>query len=970
MSRITFVRCIAVSFVLLVAAGAVAQTTGRIEGRVVDSTGAVLSGATVAASGANLQGVRSVVTDADGRFRMPAIPPGQYKVTAELTGFRTVEFPSVRVALDSTATVEFALRPADVVEVVTVTGEAPVIDPTSTTTGASFSQDIFENIPVARTVQGLAFAAPGVVSGGLTDSQGRANPSVGGASAAENRDVLDGLDTTDGRFGTIGTSLPFEFVQEVEVKTGGYQAEYGGALGGVLNVLTKSGSNAFHGDAFGYFTNDSVQKESPPTATVGQDLGIERQFDFGVGLGGPLVKDRVWFFGAVNPTFTDRGFLTRQNLPVTQEDRRVLYSAKLSFQINPNHQLVASSFGDPGSTDSIPFSRDWAGISAQNNETKTYNYQLMYNGILSPSLFLEIAAGRADLNETEFPIDNTVARYEDGTTTRRFASAQNCGDNALLLGGGRPGFNPGCLGGGFVQENGDTSRDEIRGALNWSVKTGGVSHQWKVGSHFRRVKYTDFAHYPAPTTGPFLDSTGAVVDEGGLAGQFIRLRNTHLFFQEYDQNSAGTTDEFAIFVQDQLKIGQRLTLNLGVRFDKSESTGDRSVEFPNRRLDFGFGDMIAPRLGFVWDVAGNSRSKLFGHYGKFYESIPLDVNARAFGFEQFNFYYFTYPADGSLPTASNPGTHFYTYRLGTGVGVQEGLKPQFSEEFVGGFEYEVARNLSLGVKYIRRQLGDVIEDISVDGGHTYFIANPGGTFSHNPVTGERLVTDDGLDAPVTFPTAQRTYDAVELTLNKAFSNNWQLTSSYVWSQNEGNYGGLFRQDNGQLDPNITSIFDLPELLEGAFGRLNNDRPHQFKAYGSYQWPFKLTTGFYTEVLSGTPISRLGAHPLYGRRERFITPRGSDGRTPTLFHFDLHLEYPIKVGDRSDLRLIADVFNISGREEALTVNNEWTFAALRETEDPNECGNAQPDCPNGNVDYGRPLSFQDPLRVRFGVKLTW
>jgi outer membrane receptor protein involved in Fe transport len=963
----TMVRLgIAAAILLLALPGAYAQTTGEIDGRIIDSSGAILPGVSVTATSPALAGARSTVTDANGRFRMLGLPPGVYKIQAEVAGFTTVEQTGVRVGLDRSVTLEFTLKPAAVAETVTVTGEAPVIDITSTTTGANFSEDVFQNIPVARTVQGLAFNAPGVVSGGLGD-----NPSVGGASAAENRYILDGLDTTDPAFGTSGSSLPFEFVQEVEVKTGGYEAEYGGALGGVLNVLTKSGSNDLHGDIFGYFTNDSLQKDSPPTATVGQDRGIDQQYDFGLGIGGPLAKDKVWFFGAINPSFTDRQYLTRQELPLTSEEKRYLYSAKLTFQLNPNHRVVLSSFGDPGKIDGLSTAarRDAAGIITQNEDYNNYNFQLSYNAILSPNVFFELAAGRSQLGYTSAPTVDTPF-YEDRTSTRRFASAQNCGDSSLLQGGTPPIFAVGCLGGSFTQENGDTSRNEFRGSLNWAAKTGSVNHQWKFGAHFRRNEYTDLSHYPAPSPSAYRDASGDVVEANGIAGQRYRLFNSTYALIEYDQNSAGTTDEFAFFIQDQLQIGQRFTLNLGLRFDKSNSTGVRSDEFPDRKLDFGFGDMIAPRLGFTWDIAGNGKSKLFGHYGKFYESIPLDINARSFGNEQFNFFYSYYPADGSLPTASNPGTTYYIYRLGTGVGVQEGLKPQYSEEFVGGFEYEVARNFSIGVKGTRRQLGDVIEDISVDGGHTYFIANPGGTYTANPVTGEVLLDDEGNPAPVTFPLAERNYTAFELSFNKAFSNNWQLAASYVWSKNEGNYGGLFRQDNGQLDPNITSIFDLPSLLEGAFGLLNNDRPHQFKAYGSYQWPFKLVTGFYGEVMSGTPISKLGGHTVYGRRERFITDRGTEGRTPTFSHLDLHLEYPIKLSERTNLRLIADVFNIFAREEAFTVDNEWTLARAEATTDPNECGGADPACPNGNDNYGLPLTFQDPFRVRIGVRLSW
>jgi hypothetical protein len=968
------VGAVAVAIALLAAVPSIAQTTGRVEGRVLDSSGAVLPGATMTLSSPSLQGVRTTTTDNDGRFRFLAVPPGTYTVKTELAGFSTIEQGTVRVQLDSTVTLEMTMSPAAVTETVTVTGTAPVIDVTSTTTGAKFDTQLFDKLPVARNFQSLALAAPGVTTGGLTTNGNQVNPSVNGAFAAENRYVVDGLDTTDPAFGTSNVALPMEFIQEVEIKTGGYQAEYGGALGGILNVLTKSGSNQLKGDVFGYYTDENLRNTSPPVPGLGQDLGIARQFDFGADLGGKLVQDKLWFFAAFNRTSTDNDFLTRANLPFTTEARNTLFSGKLTWQASPNHQIVGSFFGDPGERSTL--SRNTVGIMAQDIETSNYNYNVTYNGILSSGLFLKMAAGRSDQNELENPRAD-VPFYEErvrlGTNLRRFATGANCGDidAAFNAAGATPSlagvvFTPTCEGGTFQQVSGDRSRDELGAALSWFTKTGSVAHEFKLGTNFRHVKYTDFAHYPSAIPGPFLDETGATVDAGGIAGQRYRLFGGSYSLIEYDQNSSGSTDEFAIFVQDQLKFGERVTLNLGVRLDASHSTGVASERFDNRELDFGFGDMVAPRIGAIVDVAGNGRSKLYGHWGRFYESVPLDINVRAFGQEQFNFYYFYYPSNGSLPSGTNQGTLYYVYNLGTGVRVQDAIKPMYSDEMVVGFDYEVAKNLSIGIKGVHRKLGEVIEDISVDGGHTYFIANVGQqtTYSSNPVT------DEPLAEAVTFPAAERKYRALEFTVNKAFADNWQLAGSYVLSKNEGNYGGLFRQDNGQLDPNITSLFDLPSLLKGAFGLLPNDRRHQFKMYGTYRTPFNMVLGFFGEVISGTPVSKLGSHTVYGRRERFIGDRGSAATSPTISHLDLHLEYPIKVGERSELRIIADGFNVTNQQKANTVDNEWTQRAALETTDVNECGGTDPGCPGANPFWNQVTAFQLPRSLRLGVKLSW
>ena len=450
-----------------------------------------------------------------------------------------------------------------------------------------------------------------------------------------------------------------------------------------------------------------------------------------------------------------------------------------------------------------------------------------------------------------------------------------------------------------------------------------------------------------------------VVDPGGVTGQRWLLFPDFGILFEYQQDSEGSTDEQAIFAQDSIRINDYFTVNLGVRADSFNSQGElsgASGQTLAREIDFGFSDMIAPRLGFTWDVFQNGRSKLYGHFGQFYESVPLDINVRAFGNERFNLYYFYYPEDGSIPTAQNPGTHFYSYILGGGTGVDPDLDPMYTEEILAGFEYEVIPNVAVGIKGTMREINNVIEDISVDGGQTYFITNPGGPVSMNPVTGE------ALGETVNFPEPVRDYEAVELTINKRFSNNWQLFGSAVYSKNEGNYGGLFRQDNGQLDPNITSLYDLPDLLRGAFGLLPNDREYQFKLYGSYVWPIRLTTGFYFQYLDGTPISQLGGHPVYGDDERFVTPRGSFGRTPDVWSLDLSIQYPITFGSGIDLQLVADIFNVTDQSEPTAVDQTWTFARLPETPTP-------PDA-QGNDNFGEPLQYQQPRTIRLGARLSF
>lgn len=960
---------------LLAASAVVAQTTGRIEGTVTDKDGAPLPGATVTATSPALQGTRVVTSGSAGEFRILALPPGDYALKAELDGFNIVEASNLSVGLDRTVTLTLQMTPA-FGEAVTVTTEAPTIDLRSTTTGASFNAEMISDLPTTRTFNGLAFNAPGVVEAG-NPGGGAAEPSIGGASAAENRYVVDGLDTTDPAFGTIGSTLAFEFIEEVQVKTGGYEAEYGGALGGMLNVITKSGSNELSGDLFGYYNDDSLQETPPPVSTFGQDLGFT-EYDFGADIGGKFIQDRLWYFAAVNPSYRDVDIETRSGTPVTTEVDRLYYAGKLTWQLNPSNQLVFSAFGDPTDRTDDAVARNSAGKLAHEIEDGGQSFGLTYNATIGTNFLLEGAAGRYDQTEKQTPLTQD-AFYSISSVGTPITVAQmvGCSENGLYA--TNMVFNTHCLGGTFHQVDGDRQRDDIRLAASLFASTGSVDHEFKFGTNYRAVEYRDQANYPGGMAGPAVDAFGQVYDPGGIAGERWQLYDGNLVFGfapgslvglliDYDQNSNGETDEFSLFAQDKLRIGDYFTLNLGVRADQYKTEGDRS-NLPNRSLDFSFGDTVAPRVGFTWDVARNGRSKLYGHYGRFYESVPLDINVRAFGNEQFQFYYFYFEDASSLPDIrTNPGYFFYEYPLGVGTSVDPDIKPMYSDEYVVGFEYEVATNWAAGVKYVNRELGDVIEDISVDGGHTYFITNPGGVYNANPVTGEVL------DEPVVFPEAVREYEAFELTLSRRFANNWQMVASYVNSENVGNYGGLFRQDNGQLDPNITSLFDLPSLLKGAYGRLPNDREHQFKIYGSYVWPFKLVTGFSGQFLSGAPISKLGSHTIYGANERFIGDRGSAGETDDVWNIDTHIEYPIGFGGDLELKLIADIFNITDEANATAVNQQWTTRRALETTDPNECGGpgtgAGTACPLGQPLWGTPTAYQTPRTIRLGVKLSW
>ena len=343
--------------VLLLASSSVlrAQTTGRIFGLVLDAQGAVVPGATITVTSPALQGAQTQVSDAEGRFRFPSLPPGRYSLKAELPSFSTFEQNDIDVGLDRTVTLPITLQLATVTSAVTVTGASPVIDQTSTVMGITASAEIYTRLPVQRDIYSIARLAPGTTDDGV-------GPAVLGSTGAENQYIVEGLNTTGVERAEKGKQLNFDFVEEIEVKTGGLPAEYGRATGGVINVITKSGGNTFRGSFFGFNeggelqTNDNTADLRPATTTTVTD--IDKKWDFGLETGGFIVRDRLWFFGAYNHTFQrDRTEVIRTLLspgsPGVGEEifadvNRDLFAGKLTYRLTNNQTLTGSINGDPG----------------------------------------------------------------------------------------------------------------------------------------------------------------------------------------------------------------------------------------------------------------------------------------------------------------------------------------------------------------------------------------------------------------------------------------------------------------------------------------------------------------------------------------------------------------------------------------------------------------------------------------------
>ena len=933
---------------------------GSLQGKITDEAGQAVIGAMVQVTGASLQGFQGAATDTSGQYLIPFLPVGKaYQVKVEAPGYNSVVRKGIDIPLGMTINLPFVLSQGKT-EIV-VTAAAPIIDVKKTEVGANISDRMISSIPLTRNSAGIAFLAPGAVTSGLADT-----PSFGGASGPENSYTVNGIDVTGSADGLNNTSLNFDFIEATEVKTGGMDAEYGALMGGNVNSITKSGGNEFHGSLFAYYFDDGLgaKERKLNNPSVVNYRSSFKQYDLGGSLGGYFIKDKLWFFVAYDYNKTETGFSAAGGDPnvllngqpsyswardkgYTNTDKNPQYAVKLSWNVSPNHKLALTYFGN---NDNNRFQR--AGTidnpvniaSPFSDKTDNYALSLQWNATWTPKFFTEMIVSRRDTKETAAPT-NSLA-MNSYTYGYRYGPSTYTGYEIVPLAGTASGtvanitsWRPSY--GGMAYEYTKDTNDQIR-LKGTNLFNAMGRHELSYGFQYYDIKYDYNFNYTGPST-PEMATADPFYGRSPSGGSFIRWQvsgasSTGFLFRAQnfmnDANKKTKQKYTAYWAQDNWNLTDYFMLKLGVRLDQIHMKGSNNtlnvpaqipgVAYPGiangQARSVNINDMWAPRIGFTWDIAHNNKSKLYGFWGQYYERIPNDMAIRALTDEYFHFSYYQ---DANLTTSfqpTNPGYHYsYGFNNTQITGSPNGgrLKGSYNEETILGFQYEVAPDLTLGARAIYRSLGRVIEDISVDGATTYIVTNPDAWTN--------IWVPDALGRPgyrYRFPKPVRTYRALEITMDKRFSNHWLMQGSYVLSRLDGNYEGLYSNDNGQLDPNITSKYDIPSLLQNGYGLLPNDRTHVLHLFGGYffdNMPLELSASF--TLQSGTPISALGADDAYGLNEGFAKVRGTAGRTPTIWALDLGAEYKFKIW-RSNLGLRADIFNVTNEQRTTAVNQTY------------------------------------------------
>jgi hypothetical protein len=915
-----------------------AQTTGGLVGRVTDEQEGVLPGVTIEARSPALQGSRTAVTDGTGSYRLPLLPPGEYTVTFELSGFAAETRKGVAVGLDKDTTLSPALHAA-VAEEITVTGEAPVLDTTSTSLGTNLDTRTIQALPTGRNYSSVVQITPGVSSDANPENTSQSSIAVYGSTGAENVFYIDGVNTTGAEYGFQGKELNFEFIQAIDVKTGGYEAEFGRSTGGIINVITKSGGNELHGDIFGYLDNDSLQSSAEDVVSSTTTAGFSRE-DYGIGIGGYLKKDKLWFFAAYDKVSNSLDSTLPPGGPhagevVNSKSDRDLAAAKLTFKLSDSQSLIGTFFQDP---------RDDTGAinDAQhslNGEPSTYlglrsfggqDYALRYEGILGASWVL---SGQVARHQEE----NSVGPAGAGGAAVQFRDPEN---DFLQTGG----FG--------LQQTKDFDRKFFGGAATRYLG----NHELKLGAEHEQEQADVMRDF---TGGQQVDVLSNPADPGRPIYRHSYWTTPTATVANAPISALVAAPEHKVttfYLQDRWALRPNLTVNLGVRWDRQEIFDAQGTKQIDLKKDY------APRFGFIWDPSGEGHSKVYGSYGHYYEQIPMDLVVRSFSFER-QTRIFNYSPTATAPDAAAEADLGFDSAIFGGFTepADPDLRNQYIREALLGYEREVMPGVTVGVKGIYRDYGEVIEDFLCADDGTYCIGNPGKGIM------KRVFS---LDYSQTFasPEAKRIYKGVQLDATRRLSRNWQGLASYVYSKLEGNFDGLYAPfTNVGADPNISAAYDYYDFFTDGRdlsritnqGPLSNDRRHQFKVSGVYFTPWKLAVGLSAYYRTGTPLTRYGFSDIYGRYEFFLTRRGAEGRTPDDYEADLHFGYPLEIGP-AQVNLLVDVFNILNAQRAVLLDQRWGFQ---------EPDNASPTIPV-NRGYGRPVLRTQPTSFRLGVRVSF
>ena len=915
---------------------------------------------------------RTVTVGADGSYRVTQLPVGDYQLQVKRAGADLGDTVGVSVALGGTTTVNLGSEGGLVnLNAVQVVGSRVInrVDVRSTESATNIRREELARLPVDQSVESVALLAPGVVSSGATFG----GLTFGGSSVAENAVYINGLNVTDPYRRQGFSSVPFAFYEEFQVKTGGYSAEFGRTTGGVINAVTRSGSNEFRAgtqltmqprawasDQKDRFHSDGTIDERDRRSRDGGST-----YKANVWASGAIVKDKLFFFAMYENRDSNPRDIDTIEAWYTDSNND-FWGGKLDWQINDNHLLELLAFSDKAESSTSAYDYDWDAEARGEKTGESYvgsggdNWSLTYTGHLSENFVAKAMYGVNERSATG------GSPWDAGCSIVSRSSTYN----AL--------FPPATTREGCHPSNTSvSSRFDKREAAR-------LDFEWALGDHLLRfgldqevMDSTSSRIYPGDGVSYTAIGIAADEDDRDLPnGASVPAGVTaYIDARRYITGAPVTTEAQAVYIEDTWNVTPNLLLNLGLRADKFHNKLASGATFA--KADFG--DMISPRLGFSWDMKGDGTTKIFGNAGRYY--IPITNKLTDYfggGTTDEHTYYVlngwverTDPVTGASYLFPDVGQQLGPVNTEGNVpapddvrtAVAKNLKQVFQDEYILGFQQAINQAWSWGVNATYRKVTRAVEDARinhVEGCDWYSgdwpIINPGETTTlWCPDTEDWVTFDSSQDGYVAlgsglvmgYKKPKRTYKAVEFQIDRAWDDKWAFNASYLWSKSEGNIEGPVNSDTGYNDTNLVQYYDHPAVNE-RYGVLFNDFRHQIKLRGSYKLNEMWSFGTTISARSGGPITAFGVRwPNDNRsaggpgefsgggsgwicvsacsdwttRELVYTGRGAFGRMPWVYDVGANVTWTLPV-EGVDLKARLSVYNLLNEQTVINVHSRY------------------------------------------------
>ena len=882
---------------------------GALTGRVVDEQGAALPGVTITAVDPSTGTSRVAVSDADGSFRFPSLYAGTYDVTAELEGFATGKAQGVLINVATTRSVEFQLKVAGVEEIITVNDVAPLVR-TEASGGVVISRETLESLPLnGRQFANLGTLAPGTTLGINPDptKPGQLVIAMNGGIGRNVNYVIDGGDNMDDTIGGALQNFSVEAVQEFNLQTQQYKAEYGRSSGGVLTVVTKSGTNEWEGAAYGYVRDDQLNAIKESEKIAGVDKQPYRREQYGASFGGPIVRDKAHFFLNYEET-------TRDGFVVT--DTGGIFA-------NLDGQQTDTPF-----TDELIFAKATSNLNAKNFLQVRYGYQKntdKYNaipnatpdnfGTLVNEAFSFLGGLQSQVSDSAFnELNIQYAEFENSIT----ADSQNPTLN--FPSGVTSGQNPN------TPQTTIQEKRQIRNDFSFNKVIGGRSHDFKVG-----LEYIE-----EPVLGGDFAAGGTVFTYGGDS---LNAPVTEIAVNVGSFNFSTPNEQWRFFAQDDWQVNSNFTLNLGVRYDVTDvleldqrtnviwqalSTQTQFNEYYLQEFQGGKGGIIekddndySVRLGFTWDMNGDGQQLLRGGIGRFYDypytnSTVLFPQGDVVSVAGQTYNHFNANgirnADGSFyrPGQPLPPNQINNPNLGPAPAniASPTLATPYSDQISFGYSNQLTSWLGLSVEAISIDFEDI---------PYRFRANPrinGGARRFPQFGNFRIWVGDGFAE----------YDGVNISLKGRANEKFDFQVNYTWSKAEGNVlagADEFRLTDAGHQADFAgrgdqSVDPLNPGCDACTGPLNTDARHRFTIAGFYRAPWGISVSTIFRYRSALPYTENLGRDVNGDGFTIDLPAGqkvNNLRGSSFSQFDLRLSKEFQLGDVAKLEVLAEVFNL-------------------------------------------------------------